>query len=334
MKKIMLLLKKEDIKRIFSMKEAISANKEAFRAFTSGKAVVPIRVQISADKTNGTFVCMPAYFEPLDCATLKIVNVFSNNVEKGFPVTQGVIILMDGKTGSILALMDGTYVTVIRTGAASGAAFDLLARKDACKGALFGTGGQAAAQLEAMLVSRHLEVVKVYSRNPEHVRVFVERMQHELKRYMTRIIAAASADDAVIDADMIVCATNSASPVFDGKKVKKGATISGIGSYQPHMQELDAVLLQRADKIFFDSKDAVLQESGDIIIPLRDGMITEHSFTGELGALITGQVEGRTSDEEIIIFKSVGIGIQDLISANFIYKKAIVGKIGVTLEIN
>ena len=318
----MLLLTRQDIKKVFSMKDAIEANKQAYRLFTQGRAVTPLRTQISSEREAGTFLFMPAYAADYDCASLKIVNVFPKNVDKGLASTQGSIILSDGLTGEITSILDGTYVTQLRTGAATGAAFDLLAPDKVSKGALFGTGGQAAAQLEAMLACRSLEEVHVYSRNAERVRTFVQAMNEEMASYGVPIVAAPSASAAVADADLIAVVTTSSVPVFNGLEVKAGATVSGVGSYQPHMQELDPQLLRRAGKIYFDSRDAVLAEAGDFIIPLQDGGITEAAFTGELGALIMGDIPGRERADEIIVFKSVGIGVQDLVSSKLIYDKA------------
>lgn len=324
----MLLLSKEDIKSVFSMKDAIEADKDAFRIFTEGKSEVPLRTVIPAPKHEGSFLFMPAYVPDLDTASIKIVNIFQKNIDKGIPSAPAQVLLVDGTNGLIIAVLDGTYVTQLRTGAASGAAFDLLARKDAKKGALIGTGGQAAAQLEAMMTARKLELVKVYDMNIERTREFAARMQEELKAYGTKVAAAESSDEAIEDADLIVTVTPSSKPVFDGSKVKKGATLSCVGSYQHHMQEMDPVILTRASKIYFDSEEAVLSEAGDILIPLEEGAITKDDFTGDIGEVILGLVPGRENEDEIIVFKTVGIGTQDLVTAKYIYDKAVEKGIG------
>lgn len=324
----MLLLSKKDIQKVFTMKDAVEADKEAFTLFSEGKSVVPLRTNIGAPKHDGAFLFMPSYVEDLECSAIKIVNVFPKNIEKGIPTTPAQVLLIDGKTGVVISVLDGTYVTQLRTGAASGAAFDVLANPTAKKGALIGTGGQAATQLEAMLAVRDLEEVKVYDINLQRTEEFVEKMNEELASYGTRIIAAKSSDEAIEDADMIVTVTPSSKPVFDGNKVKAGATVSCVGSYQPHMQEMDSVILQRAGKIYFDSEEAVLSEAGDILIPLADGLITKEDFTGDLGDVLLGKVIGRETEEEIIVFKTVGIGTQDLVTAKHIYDKAIEQGIG------
>lgn len=324
----MLLLSREDIKKVFTMKEAVEADKEAFTLFSQGKSVVPLRTNISAPKHDGAFLFMPSYVEEMDCAAIKIVNVFPKNIDQGLPTTPAQVLLIDGTTGVVVSVLDGTYVTQLRTGAASGAAFDVLARKDAKKGALIGTGGQAATQLEAMLAVRDLEEVKVYDLNAERLQAFVGQMNEELASYGAKILAADSSDDAIEDADLIVTVTPSSRPVFDGSKVKQGATVSCVGSYQPHMQEMDPVILTRASKIYFDSVDAVLSEAGDILIPLEDGTITKDDFTGDLGDVLQGKVVARENEEEIIVFKTVGIGTQDLVTARKIYDKALAQGVG------
>lgn len=324
----MLLLSCEDIKAVFTMKDAIEADKNAFRLVSEGKCEAPLRTNIQAPKYDGSFLFMPAYAEEMDTASIKIVNVFPHNLEKGIPSCPAQVLLIDGKTGEVAAVLDGTYVTQIRTGAASGAAFDLLAKKECRIGAMIGTGGQAAAQLEAMLVARNLEEVRVYSRNFKRTAAFAERMQEELKDYGTRIVAAKSSDEAIDDADLLITVTPSSTPVFDGKKIKKGCTISCVGSYQHHMQELDPEVLPRTSKIYFDSKDAVLSEAGDILIPLEEGIITEDSFTGDIGNVIRGELVGRENDDEIIIFKTVGVATQDLVAAREIYDKAVAAGVG------
>ena len=238
------------------------------------------------------------------------------------------MMLIDGTDGSVCSILDGAYVTQLRTGAATGAAFDLLAKKECKKGALIGTGGQAATQLEAMMVARSLESVKVFDLNRERLEAFVAQMNEELKAYGTKVLAADSSDDAVEEADLLVCVTPSTRPVFDGTKVKAGATVSCVGSYQPHMQEMSPAVLERASKIYFDSEEAVLSEAGDILIPLADGTITKEDFTGDLGDVILGKVGARENDEEIIVFKTVGIGTQDLLTAKAIYEKADAAGVG------
>ncbi len=324
----MLLLSREDIKKVFTIKDAIEADKKAFQLVVEGKCDAPLRTNIQAPKHDGCFLFMPAYVEEMDTASLKIINIFPHNIDNGIPSSPAQVLLIDGKTGIVTAVLDGTYVTQLRTGAASGAAFDVLARKDARIGALIGTGGQAATQLEAMMAARDLEEVRVYDLNYERTQEFAARMQEELKDYGTKIVAVRSSDEAVEGADLLITVTPSSKPVFDGTKVKAGATVSCVGAYQHHMQEMDPRILTRASKIYFDSEEAVLSESGDILIPLEEGVITKDDFTGDLGDVIRGKITGREHDDEIIVFETVGVATQDLVAAKEIYEKAVAAGVG------
>lgn len=318
----MILLSKADITRVFSMGQAIEAAEETFRRFSAGEVEVPLRTAISAKEQEGTFLFMPAYSPAMGAASLKVVDIFPNNPKQGIPSTTSQLLLIDGKTGVPAAMLDGTYVTQLRTGAATGAALKHLAKKTCRKGALFGSGSQAAAQLHAMLEARPLEEVAVFSPNKAHCTAFAEEMSRLLGAYPTRIYPAGSAEKATRDADILVAATTARTPVFESAWVKPGATVSGVGSFLPEMQELPAELLLRASGIYFDSREAVLAEAGDFIQPLQQGILTEDAFTGDLGQLLLGQIPGRHNDEEIIVFKSVGIGAQDLVAAQAIYAAA------------
>ena len=325
----MLLLSREDIKKVFTMKDAIEADKKAFQLVVEGKCDAPLRTNIQAPKHEGCFLFMPAYVEEMDTASLKIINIFPHNIDNGIPSSPAQVLLIDGKTGIVIAVLDGTYVTQLRTGAASGAAFDVLARKDARIGALIGTGGQAATQLEAMLAARDIKEVRVFDLNYDRTKEFADRMQEELASYGAKIVAAKTSDEAGEGADLLITVTPSSKPVFDASKVKEGATISCVGAYQPHMQEMDPAILTRASKIYFDSKEAVLSESGDILIPLEQGTITEEDFTGDLGNVIKGELAGRENEEEIIVFETVGVATQDLVAARTIYDKAVEAGVGI-----
>ncbi len=324
----MLLLSREDVKRVYSQKDAIDDTQRAFELFCQGQIDVPLRTQIktsenaAGENVGGTFLCMPSYCACEDASCVKILNMFPGNIGHGLPSINAQVLVMSTETGLIDAVVDGTYVTQLRTAGASGAALRLLANKGVHKGALIGTGGQAASQLEAMIVAVEPEVVYVSDLNRERAEAFAARMSEELGRYGCKIVAAADADDAVDDADVIITVTPSTKPVLDGDKVKPGATVCGVGSYQPQMQELPASLMKRAGKIFFDSKDAVLAEAGDVIIPLGTGELSEDKFAGELGDLSLGNIPGRETADEIIVFETVGIAAQDLIVSQRIYEKA------------
>ena len=324
----MRLLNKEDIVKVFSMQDAVESVKEAFLLYSQGKTENPLRTKIPAEKYGGNLLFMPTYAEETGYASLKIINIYPQNISKDRPTSFAQVVLIDAGSGEILSILDGTYVTQLRTGAASGVCFDVLGRQDARIGALIGTGGQAETQLAAMVSVRDLDVVRVHDISKERTAAFVKEMNEKLAEYETKIVAADSADEAVEDADLLITVTPSKEPVFDASKCKKGITISCVGAYQPDMQEMDPAILPRASKIFLDSKSAVLEESGDILKPLAEGIIKEQDITGEIGDVLAGKRKGRESDDEIIVFETVGIGMQDLITAKAIYEKAIAEDVG------
>lgn len=320
-RKTMLLLSREDIKKIVDMNDIIDATQKAFEMVADGTADIPLRTKIPAPK--GEFLFMPAYAESMNAAAVKVINIFPENIDKGLISAPAQVMLCDGETGYITALLDGNTVTQYRTGASSGVAFRALARKDAKKGCLIGTGGQAATQLEAMICACDLEEVKIFDLNEERLNAFCRGMSEELKKYGVKFTPAKNSDDAIEDADVVITVTPSPKPVFDGTKIKKGCTISCVGTYEPHKHEMDPAVLPRAAKIYCDSCDAALAETGDLLIPISEGIISRDDITGNIGDVTAGRITGRESDDEIIVYETVGVASQDLCAAKVIYDKAV-----------
>lgn len=326
----MLLLNKEDIRKVFTMKDAIETDKKCYSLFSDGKFEVPLRAVING--SHGNFLFMPAYCEDMGAAGLKIVNIMPGNTQKGLPASIGQVLLIDGETGVVKAMMDGTYVTALRTAAASGAAFELFGTREAEIGAVIGTGSQAMCQLEAMLTARPLKEVRVAARNFEKTKAFAEKAREELGSYGAEIIACEDTNEAVDGADLVILVTVSGTPVCSAGYFKDGCTISAVGAYTYDMQELDPAVFDKCGKIYFDSEDAVLSESGDILRPLDEGTLSKDQFTGDIGEYINGKIPGRESGEEIIVFENVGIGALDLMTAAEIYEKAAAAGIGTEWE--
>lgn len=328
-----IILKEKDIKKIFNMKDAIKAVKDALELYSKGDSHIPLRINIDIPKEKGESLYMPGYVEGADALGVKIVSMYPENPEKGLEAIYSTMVLKDSKTGEICSIMDGNYLTQLRTGAVSGAATDLLSREDSSIFALIGTGGQAKSQLEAILNVRNIKEVKVYGRNREKAEKFVNKMKEELgKQFDFNIVATDNSKEAIENADIITCVTTAKIPVFDGKYVKKGTHINGVGSYTPQMQELDPYVLTHAGKVYVDTRDGVLNESGDFIIPIKEGKFSEEDVTGELGELILGKTKSRENDEEITLFKTVGSGVLDVVTAKRIYDKAIEEKIGQVIQ--
>lgn len=324
----MLFLSREQILSFFTMRDAIEADKKAFVLHTEGRAKVPLRINLDTEDKSGQCMFMPAYVGGLNMAGVKMVSFFPGNAQKGIPVVPATVALIDGTTGLVTAIVEGTTLTQLRTAAISGAATELLSNSDSRIAALFGTGGQAPAQLEALMTVRELKEVRVYDVAPERVQKFVATNQPLADRFGTTLVAAKSSDEAVEGADVITTVTTSSKPVFDGNRIKPGCHINGVGSYTPVMREIPVELLKRAGRIFVDNREAVLAEAGDFLIPMGEGLFSSDRLAGELGELILGQVKGRTCPEEITVMKTVGFATLDVVAAAAIVAKARAAGIG------
>ncbi len=327
------ILKEKDIRDVFTMKDAIQAAKDALEIYSKGGSNIPLRTNLDVPSEEGQSLYMTGYAQEADALGVKIVSVYPNNRKKGIPSVPATMVLLNETTGEVCSMMDGTYLTTIRTGAVAGAATDLLANKDAEIFALFGTGGQAQSQLEAVLTVRDIKEVRVFDIDPTQAQEFVGRMTEQFKgKFKAQLIVAQTADEAIANADIITSATTTTKPTFNGQLVKKGAHINGVGSFQPHMQELDEYIITHADKVYVDTRDGVLNESGDLIIPIQKGSCTEDVVTGELGELILGKIPARDSNEEITLFKTVGSAVLDIVTARRIYEKAVEKGVGQIIE--
>ena len=314
------------------MKECIELMKAAFAQLSSGQAHVPLRSQLPVTAHEGVTIFMPAYLAQSGDLGAKIVSVFPRNLKANLPTIHAVVFVIDSRTGIPVALMDGTYLTALRTGAASGAATDLLARKDARVLVLFGAGTQARTQLEAVCTVRPITQVLVCDVDPKRAKDFVEEMKSRGAPIPNDIRWITSAEEGVKEADIICTATTSSKPVFDGKALRPGTHINAVGAYTPLMQEVDSETILRA-KVVIDSRQASLAEAGDLIIPLQQGVINEKHIHAEIGEIVAGRKVGRESDSEITYFKSVGVAVQDVAAARRVLDKATELGLGAEVEL-
>ena len=318
-----LVLKQEEMKTVFHMKDAVQADKDALAIYSAGKSNIPLRVNLNVPEHEGQSLYMPGYAAEANALGVKIVSVYPRNIEKGLTSVPATMVLVNSETGELCSIMDGTYLTRVRTGAVSGAATDLLSRRDARVFALFGTGGQAESQLEAVLTVRPIKEVRVFDISDERAQAFAARMAEQFgEAFGVSIAAVATPEEAVMDADIITCVTTSTSPVFDGRLVKKGAHINGVGAYTPEMQEIDEYALIHADKVYVDTRNGVLNEAGDLIKPIQKGTFSSDRITGELGELVLGKTPGRKREDEITLFKTTGSAVMDVVTARRIYEAA------------
>jgi alanine dehydrogenase len=315
------IFSRDDVVRAVNMAEAIEAVKKAFIQLSSGKAEIPLRTQIPVKKRSGITLFMPAYLTRDDSMAAKIVSVFPNNRRRGLPTIHALVIVLDAKTGQPLAVMDGTYLTALRTGAASGLATYLLARKDARVAAIFGGGTQARTQLEAVCTVRDIEKAWVYDVKPRVARAYAREMKARGSPIPSNIRVAQTPKQALHEADVVCTATTSFRPVFADSDLKLGVHINGIGSYTPEMQEIPARTVVRS-KVVVDSREACLTEAGDLIISIDGGLITNKNIHGEIGEVAARKIPGRESDEETTFFKSVGLAVQDVAVAELVLLKA------------
>jgi ornithine cyclodeaminase/alanine dehydrogenase-like protein (mu-crystallin family) len=305
----MLILDRNDIRTLVPMRDAIELMKVAFRELSAGRAESPLRSSVPV-ADGAVMLLMPAYVPAEGALGFKMVSVFEGNREKGIPTISAMVCLVDDQTGAPAALMNGAYLTALRTGAVSGAATDLLARPDAKNLVVIGAGAQGVTQAAAVAAVRPIEKITV-----------VDVFEDSLARYRDAIASdwpdladrvETTTDSSVVrDADVICTSTTSRKPVFKDSDVKPGTHINGIGAFTPEMQELPPELVARATLVV-DQVHAVLEEAGDFIIPIEQGMLDRETVTRELGQLVASEAPGRSSDDEITLFKSVGNAVQDV----------------------
>jgi ornithine cyclodeaminase/alanine dehydrogenase-like protein (mu-crystallin family) len=317
----MLFLTREDVRRVAAMPEIMDAVAGAFAQLSSGQADVPLRPHVAIPAQEATALVMPAYLRGDEKLGVKLLTLFPHNPAQGLPAIAALVALFDTTTGQPLALMDGGLLTALRTGAASGVATRLMARRDARTLALFGSGGQALAQVWAVCVARSVERVWLVNRTRERA----ERLAEELRAFGAPIPIdvriAGSAQEALSGADVICCATGSATPLFDDGDLRAGTHINGIGSYRATMREVPGATVARA-RVIVDQRAAAWTEAGDLALARSEGLIDEGHVVGELGEVASGQVAGRVDDEQITLFKSVGNAAQDVAAAHVILARA------------
>ncbi len=312
-----LMLSRDDVAQVLTMSDCMDAVRKAFVELAKGTAVLPLRIPITT--ADGLALYMPAYLRESDALACKVVSVYKKNPEKySLPTTIGKVLVQNPATGEVVCIMDGGYLTAVRTGAASGVATQHLARKDEGQVAsIFGAGVQAQMQLEAVNVARRLRRALVYDVSAAAADKFVAEMSNRLGLEAVRV---SSAEEA-LQADIICTATSSPEPIFDGRKVRPGTHINGIGSHTPNARELDVEIIRRSSFIA-DSREACLAEAGDIMIPIKRGELSEDHIVADLGEVVTGKYGGRKSEDEITLFKSNGLAIQDAATAKLVYDRA------------
>ncbi|MGF1488844.1 MAG: ornithine cyclodeaminase family protein [Prochloraceae cyanobacterium] len=315
------ILSAQDVEMALSMNKAIDLMRVVFSQLAADRVTLPLRGQIATK--SGITLLMPAYLHQSEDLAVKLVSVYKNNHQLKIPNVNAIVLVLDSQTGIPKALIEGNALTAIRTGAVGGLAAQLLSRHDSEIVGLFGAGVQAKAQLLGAMAVRSIKKVNLISQTPSSA----QKLANIIKSWSNppQVNLVATPQQAVQNADIVITATNSLTPVFNGQDLKLGTHITAVGSYQPHMQEIDSITLKRA-RIIVDSKEACLAEAGDIII-------SKAHIDAELGEIINQTKSARQSEAEITFFKSVGLAIQDVITGNWILKEAEKQKLGKVIDL-
>ena len=324
-----LLLAERDVRAVLPMPDLISAMERALAEYSAERVVQPVRAVLEVGSEGGLFAVMPAALDDPPVMGAKLVTVYHGNHDRGLPSHLASIVVLDHATGGLVALMDGRYITEARTAAVSAVSVKLLARPDASSLAIIGSGVQARSHLEAIRHVRTLSDVRVWSPTAHHREAFAAEMSAATG---LPVHAKGSAAEAARGADLVVLATASAVPVVEDEAIEAGAHICGVGACRPDQREMPTAVVARA-RIFVDSRAGALKEAGDILLPMRERAIDEHHIAGELGELALGRVAGRQSRSDLTVFKSLGMAVEDIVTARLVVERARAAGLGQTFEL-
>ena len=328
----MLILNAQEVRQALPMDQTIAAMKDAYASLSNGTAVTPLRTRLPIPNHEALSLFMPAYMktDSSEALAVKVVSLFPKNPTRGLSYIQAAVLVFESDTGRAIALLEGSTLTAIRTGAGSGAAIDILARKNSKVVAIFGAGVQGRTQLEAACTVRNIETVFVYDRTFDKAQAFAQEMAGQ-NHIPKDVRVATTPKEAVAEADIICTATTSSQAVFADRDIKAGVHISAVGAYTPDMQEVPAETVARA-RIVVDSYATVKDEAGDLVKAIQAGLIQESDIHAELGEIILGKKAGRESEEQITLFKSVGNAVQDATAAQLALKNAREMKLGTEVD--
>ncbi len=314
----MRILDQEQVTSLLPMRECIPLMEDALASLSRGEVVLPLRPVLHIPHTRNVFAMMPAYSSALPAFGVKMITVFPGNHGSDLDSHQGAVLLFDAHDGRLLAMLDASSITAIRTAAVSAVATALLARHDSATLALLGSGVQARTHLEAIGLVRPITRVRVWSRTTAHAAAFATWAG---RVHGTSIEVCESAADAVRGADIVCTVTSAREPVLRGEWLEPGMHVNAVGASQPDARELDGIAMARS-RIFADRRESLLKESADFLVPMREGIISEQSVVAELGEILAGKARGRDSAAEITLFDSLGLAVEDLAAACHVYERA------------
>lgn len=325
----MLIISANDQKKVLDMKELINAMGVALSEYSAARTVTPIRSALPVTKAGATTLTMPAVAEAINALGVKIVSVFPHNHTLGKQTINGVMLVLDVETGEPLALLEGSCLTVLRTGALSGLATKYLSRTDSAVLCVIGTGAQARGLVDAVMAVRPIRAIRLFNRTEAKARSFAQELaEQHCASTLSQVTVCDKADKAADGADIVVTATNAETPVFSPEAIKPGAHLNAVGSFRPSMQEIPTDVLVNASKVVVEAREAALEETGDLRIPIEQGAFKPEHLYAELGEIVSGTRKGRESDEEITVFKSVGLAAADIVAAKLLYEKAVRAGLG------
>lgn len=323
-----ILLSEKDIRAVLSMDDLIAAMETALDQFSAGGVRQPLRSVVVVGQGHAFFGSMPAYVERPAALGTKLVTVYHSNLERDLPSHLATIVLLDPETGALQAILDGRYITEARTAAVSAASTKHLSRPDARVLAVIGSGVQARSHIDALARVRPFERIRVWSPHAAHVTALIEelialhaRPDRSGPAMRARLEPAASAQEAVAGADVIALVSAAREPVVRREWIADGAHICAVGACRPDQREMDTALVRDA-RVFVDSIEGALVEAGDLVIPIRESAIAVSHIAAELGNVIGGRAQGRQSPEEITIFKSLGMAVEDVAAAHLAWERA------------
>jgi ornithine cyclodeaminase/alanine dehydrogenase-like protein (mu-crystallin family) len=325
-----LVLSRREVESLLDMRDCIDALHGAHIAFSRGQTVMPLRL-VTPLRDVGLHAVMPAWIDSGPVLAVKSIASFPGNASRGLPLVSSTVLLLDGETGETKAVMDGAHLTAVRTAAASALAADVLARPNAGRLALVGSGVQAESHLDAMVAVRELESVSVVSRSLPAAQGFVDRQSPRYPWITFR--AESSHDDTVRGADLVCTVSSAQEPVFDPAAIARGTHISAVGSHTPRSREIPGETMRDA-RVVVDSREAALSECGDCMIPIADGLFGAEHVSDELGEVLTGAKPGRRDETQVTVYQSCGIAIQDAATADLVYRRAREAGIGSDVDLS
>lgn len=325
----MLLLSEGEVQSLIDIDELIAVLGRAHIQYSTGNAVMPVRLVVPLPQIQGRITSMPGFLNEDQALGMKVVTYFQDNSKHGLPAILATIMLFSAETGKMIAAMDGTYITTIRTACASALATKILAPADAQVMGIIGAGIQARAHIRALRRVRKLSQIKIYSPSGKSGLKIKNELETETG---IRIDLTSNAEATVRDSDLVLTVSTAKDPVLKAEWLKPGAHINAVGSHRPDLREIDGATLSRS-RVVVDSRAAIMAECGDILLAIKENSFKEHDIHAEIGEVLAGIKSGRTSAEEITLYKSVGIAVQDVATAHLVYHKALQQKVGTSVEI-